>query len=215
LLAAGCLLVLAAVALVALYSAARYEPAFYRKAMETDRAALEKGSDRMLQKAAALQSSLAKVGHWEFLFTADEINGWLAVDLARNHPHTLPPTLRDPRVAITPNEITVACRFEQSGLSSVVSLAVGPYVPEPNVVAVRIVRARAGLLPLPLGAVLDRLSQAAGDLRLQLRWRHSGGDPVAMFSVPGDDGERIVRIETVRLGDGEIFIAGTTQRRAP
>ena len=35
--------------------------------------------------------------------------------------------------------------------SSVISLTIEPYVPEPNVLALRIVKARAGLLPMPLG----------------------------------------------------------------
>ena len=90
----------------------RHEPAFYRKAMDIDRAVLGKGSDRMLQQTTALASAVQKAGHWEALFTAEQINGWLAVDMVRNHPHTLPPELHDPRVAIDPERITVACRFD-------------------------------------------------------------------------------------------------------
>ena len=54
---------------------------------------------------------LTKAGHWEIRFTADEINGWLAVDLVKNHPNALPPTLKDPRVSIDPNE------YHRGGLS--------------------------------------------------------------------------------------------------
>ena len=64
------------------------------------------------------------------------------------------------------------------------SLTVEPYVPEPNMVLVRIIKARAGLLPMPLGGVLDGLSQVARDMHLHLEWRHAGGDPVAMLSFP-------------------------------
>jgi hypothetical protein len=196
--------------LLTLYLAARHEPAFYREALHVDRAVLEKGSDRMLQQTTALVSAVKKRGHWEALFTAEQINGWLAVDLVRNHPGTLPPELHDPRVAIDGKQVTVACSFDQGGLHSVLSLSIEPSLPEPNLLALRILSARAGLLPVPLGQVLDRVSEAARGAGLHLQWRRAGGDPVAMLSLPPAD-DRPVRVETLRLGEGEVYVEGTTE----
>ena len=168
--------------LLGVYLAARHEPAFYREVLTTGRPTLEKGSDRMLRKAAALGSVPARPGRWEIRITADEINGWLAVDLPKNHPQALPPTIRDPRVVIHPDEMTIACRFRQNGVDSILSLAIQPYLGQlgnvpgkagPSVLAVRIIRARAGLLPLPLDRVLGGLSQAAP--------RHAVRSPVAQL----------------------------------
>jgi hypothetical protein len=198
-----------------LYLAARHEPAFYREALEIEPAVLEKASDDMLRRTAALASAVKKEGHWEALFTAEQINGWLAVDLVKNHPSALPPTLHDPRVTIDQKRITIACRFEQGGVNSVLSLTVEPSMPEPNVIALRIVKARAGLLPVPLAKVLDRVSQAARGMECRLQWRNTGGDPVAMLSFPDADDDRPVSIESLRLGDGEIYVAGTTQGQKP
>lgn len=203
-------LLAAVVALLAVYLAVRHEPEFYREAMETDHAVLEKGSNRMLQHAAKLTGDLRGQKPWKALFTADEINGWLAVDMMKNHPGTLPPSMRDPRVIIDPAQVTIACRFQQNGVESVLSLTVEPSVPEPNVLALRIVKARAGLLPVPLGQVLEQIKKAAGDMRLDLRWRRAGGDPVAMLSLPPSDEDRPVRIDTLQLGEGEIYVAGGT-----
>lgn len=216
LLLLGCLVTLALLALLLLYVAARHVPAFYRQALEIPKEKLEQGSERMLRQTAALESATGKLGRWEALITAEEINGWLAVDLEKNHPGTLPPAIRDPRVAIDENGITVACRYEQDGVKSILSLTLAPSVPEPNVVALRIVGARAGLLPLPLKNVIERVTQSARDLQLRLEWRGGGGDPVALLSWP-DDGQsgRTVKIETIRLGDGEIYVAGTTERQKP
>jgi hypothetical protein len=222
---AGLCVVILILVLLGLYLAVRHEPAFYHAALTSNRAALERASDRMLRKGAALQSLPARLGRWEIRITAEEINGWLAVDLPRNHPNALPPAIRDPRVVIHPDEITLACRYEQSGMKSVLSLTVHPYLGRDgaasdgaatNVIAVRILRARAGLLPLPLERVTNSLSQAARDMRFQLRWGNSGGDPVAMISLPtdGDDG-KVVRIDTLRLSEGEIYLAGTTEQRKP
>jgi hypothetical protein len=209
-------LLLALLLLLCLYLAARYEPAFYREALESDPAEQEKASDQMLQQATALASALKKEGRWEAVITAEQINGWLAVDMVKNHPNALPPTLRDPRVTIGPSAITVACHFEQDGQSSVISLTVEPYMSEPNVLALRIVKARAGLLPMPLDKIFDRLSQAAHDMQLHLEWRQAGGHPVALLTLPAaEDNGRQVRIETLRLGDGEIYVAGSTGTPPP
>lgn len=201
--------VLVGVALLGVFLAARYEPGFYCEAMEVDPSVLEQGSDQMLQQAAALASAIKKDAHWESLITAEQINGWLAVDMVKNHPNALPSMLRDPRVAIDSKRITLACRFEQDGVNSVLSLTVEPYMPEPNVVALRIVKARAGLLPAPLNKVIDGVKRAARAMQLHLEWRHTNGDPVALLSFPPTDDEQPVCIETLRLGEGEIYLAGS------
>jgi uncharacterized protein YpmS len=176
-------------------------------------AVLEKASDRMLKKIGALQSAATKQGRWQAVISDEEINGWLAVDLLRNHPNTLPPSVRDPRVAIEPDEITLACRYD-NGVTTVLSLTLQPYVPEPNVVALRIVRGRAGMLPVPLKKVLDGLSKAAADMQLRLKWVQAGSDPVAMLSLPeDDDADRVVRIESIELTKGNIHVSGITERR--
>jgi hypothetical protein len=215
LLIAGGLAVLLALVLLGLCLAVKHEPAFYRKAMEIDPAVLEKASDQMLQQAAALQNAVRKEGRWEALFTAEQINGWLAVDRVKNHPNSLPPEFHDPRIAIDSKQMTIACRYDGAWLSSVLCLTVEPRVPEPSVLALRIVRARAGLLPLPPGPVLGRLSEAARDMQLRLEWRRADGDPVAMLSLPENDDDRTVRIDTLHLGDGEVFVAGSTKRANP
>jgi hypothetical protein len=205
---------LAVLVLLGLYIAARHEPTFYRKALEIDAAVLEKASDSMLQKAAEIESDVNRPGRWKTVITAEEINGWLAVDMVKNHPNTLPPTMHDPRVAIRPNEVIVGCRFETGGINTVLSLTLQPCMAESNVLALRIVRARAGAIPMPLKRVLDAVSAAARDMQFRLQWRQSGNDPVALLSLREDpDADRSVRIESIVVSDGEISIIGVTERR--
>lgn len=206
---------LAAFLVLGFYLAAQHEPAFYRETIELGAAEAEKQSDQMLQRATALASAAKKEEHWEALFTAKQINGWLAVDMVKNHPNLLPPSFSDPRVAIDGRRVTIAGRYWQAGVSTVLSLTIEPYVPEPNMVLVRIVKARAGLLPMPLGRVRDGLTQVARELNLRLQWRSAGSDPVAMLSFPPADKDRPVRIEKLRLGDGEIYVAGSTEAKKP
>jgi hypothetical protein len=208
------LVVLVVAVLLGLYFALRHEPAFYRAAMEAKPEVLEKASDRMLKHIGALQSAMNRRGPWHVVITAEEINGWLAVDLRNNHPNALPPSVHDPRVAIEPNEMTIACRFKSGGVNSILSLTFQPYLSEPSVVALRIIRGRAGALPVPLKSVLDGISKGAAEMQLRLKWAQAGNDPVALISLPDDDeADRIVRIESLELRKGEIHVSGVTERR--
>lgn len=204
------------VGLFALYWATQYVPDFYRRALAVDPKEQEKASDEMLQNTAALVSDVKTKDRWQARFTAEQINGWLAVDLRRNYKQSLPESVRDPRVSIAEDEMTLACTYESGGFESVLSLVVDPYLPlsTPDVIALRIRRARAGLVGLPLQKVCDGISQAARSTKFGLTWSAPDGDPVALISLPETQGgRRRVRIETLQLRDGEIYVAGTAERK--
>lgn len=214
LIAAGLLLLIAG-GLGGLYWALKQEPEFYRRAVQLDRSVQKQASDQMLQQAAALRNDLEQRDDWSALFTAEQINGWLAVDLPENYPDALPESFRDPRVEIQPDRITLACRLDRGGTTSVVALTVDLYVTEPNVLALRIRGARAGLVPMPLTEILDSISEAARQMDLRLQWQQAHGDPVALISLatPPDREGRQVQIETLQLSEGEIYVAGTAAQR--
>ena len=150
------------------------------------------------------------------IFTAEEINGWLAVQLPKQFPQLLPPGMADPRVAIEPDRIVLACRYQHHGVDSVLSLAVLPYVPEPGVLALRIGQPRAGLLPLPLDGVLKNITKAlqAANLDAPWKWQQAGGDPVLRITLPTVPGKhrKHVRIESLQLRAVRFYVEGTTQR---
>jgi len=199
----------------AMYKASQQVPEFYREALQVEPVKQHEASDQMLQRATTLASEVKQEGKWKALFTAEQINGWLAVDLVENHPGALPRGISNPRVAIEPDRVMLACRARRGELDSVVSLTVEPYLAEPNVMALRIRKARAGLLPLPLDRVLSYISRAANRLDLRLQWRQADGDPVALVSLrqPRDRHDRFVRIEALQLGESEVYLAGSTEQR--
>ncbi len=208
------MVLLLALGLVAVYLALRHVPAFYERALAVDRASLEQASDEMLQRTAALASDLKRDGRWEVLLTEQQINGFLAVELPRNHPQTLPPEVRDLRVAIEPDCIRLGCIYRQAdGAESVVSVVVQPYLEEPDRLALRIADARAGALPLPLTKVTRHLSEAAGREGFHLQWELAEGDPLARIHLPElvADGHRL-HVDQLRLGQGEIYVSGTSRK---
>jgi uncharacterized protein YpmS len=201
--------------LVWAYHSSQQEPEFYRQALKIEPAKAADRSDRMLQRATALAGEVKEKPKWHAVFTADEINGWLAVDLVKNHARSLPPDLHDPRVSIIPGELTIACQMRRGGFTTVLSLAIDAYLSGPGEIAVEIKKARAGRLPLPLGDVLEQISTAARRASIPIQWRQKDGNPVAVIYLPAmeDEKNRIIHVEQLTLEQGEIYIAGTTESR--
>ena len=78
----------------------------------------------------------------------------------------------------------------------------------------RVHKARVGAIPWPLQNVLDRIADAAKKANVDIRWRQEDNDPVALIKItPAKaDGKRIVHIDTIRLEEGALVVAGTTEK---
>ncbi len=146
-LASAVALAVAGVSLVSLYEASQHVPSFYRDQLAIEPVDQREACDEFIAQATALASDLHRAGRWQRLLTSDQINAWLALELATNYPSLLPDEFQDPRITIGTNEATIACRFEKGSISTVVTLSIDAYLHEPNVVALRIRRARAGACP--------------------------------------------------------------------
>ena len=196
------------------YYATQQVPSFYEQALEVDEQQLAVASDEMVRRTTELISNTNTQGNWEAVFTAKQINGWLAVDLPNNHPDVLPSSIRAPRVAISPEGVHLACRYATPWMTTVASLLVHASLREDNVLALRFRKARAGTLPLPLKDILDELTEAARQAEIRLRWEKVDDDPVALIDIPAvsDGGKQVVvSIDTLELRDGEILLRGRTQ----
>ena len=207
---AAVVLIVAGVSLFSVYQASQQVPEFYRHAIARDPAGQQQARDEFVAQATALASDLHRGGRWQSVFTADQINAWLALELARLYPELMPGDLRDPRIVIRDNEATIACRHGNGEITSVLSLTADAYLQGPNVLALRIRRARVGALPVPLGQVLDGISHAARQLNLRLEWRKTHGDPVALvtFSRPHSAGSESLTLQAIELRQDELFLAG-------
>ena len=89
------------------YYAARQVRPFYKQALQIEPEVLERGSRELESRATALYSDARQHGQWQALFTAEQINGWLATQLAQNQDGELPKNFRDPRVAIAHDVLTL------------------------------------------------------------------------------------------------------------
>lgn len=201
-----------------LYSASRHEPQFYRQALQIEPEAQREAGDALEQSVLNLHNSARDEGRWEAVFTEAQINGWLAADLPEKFPHMLPAGTDLPRVSIDPEQIKIACRYQRGKVNTVISFNLGVNLTtEPNTLAVRVSKVRAGALPVPLKRFLAPITKAGADSDIELRWSQVDGDPVALVTVPHqheDYAHREIYLESIEMRDGEIALAGRTQRPA-
>jgi hypothetical protein len=217
------LLLLAVLAAVMFLRALRQAPEFYQAALKGDPARQKALGREMQMRSVELASHAQVSGRWQQTFTAEQINGWLAagrfesVDGASAEARAwIPDSVIDPRVAIAPDGVTLACRFDTPMAGEVVlSLQVEPFLTEQNEIGLRIRKARAGAIPAPLDVVLKRISEALRQANCPARASQIDGDPVVLMTLPsvGKHGELTIHLETLRLSDGKLEVAGTTKRR--
>jgi hypothetical protein len=208
--------VVVAVALWAAYRSVRQVRPFYQDALALDRDVLEQGRQELESRATALYSDANKVGKWQALFTDEQINGWLATELAEAanmDADDIAGSVHEPRVAISPGILTFGFTTTQSGVDTVVSVDASVFLTDEGDVAVRLMKVQAGTLPLPAGLVADELAAACERLPYPVVWSERDGERTAVIKIGQDattSGQQF-HIDAIELTDGELYVAGHTE----
>jgi hypothetical protein len=195
------------------YYAARQVRPFYEEALRIEPEVLERGSQELESRATALYSDAKQIGHWQALFTVEQINGWLATQLASDKAGELPGDMRDPRVAISPDLFTLGFRTNSGGVETVISVDASVLLTENGDVGIRLVSVRAGALPLPITQLADELAAACKRLNFPVRWTQQKGRPIAIVPVASSAtaDNREFFIDSIELRKGEMYVAGHTE----
>jgi hypothetical protein len=208
------LLVLVAVAgvgMVAVYRATQWVPPFYEQRLGLDSTELAQAGDQLEQQLQAIQETHEDETVWNTILTEDQVNGWLAVNLKKKFPRLLPYSVRNPRVAFTPDDALIACQYASKTMSAVISLNVNARATErKNVVAVTLTNAKLGAVPGLLDMAIEEINQAAKRAKIDLEWAEEDGADVAYITIPEhliDDQHRF-ELHDVEIANGELRIAG-------
>jgi len=148
------------------YNASQAAPEFYREALAVDREVQVAASDQMLHQATALYNDVQKIGDWEAVFTTEQINGWMAVDMQENHPDLLPKYVFEPRVFINDDGLKLGCKYESKRISTIFSLNMDMYLAEENVVALRIRNAKARIIAAAAGQGFGRCGRRRAETQV-------------------------------------------------
>jgi hypothetical protein len=211
---AGAVVSLFVVCIAAAYWASQRPPRFYRQAMAASPADALRHGEHFERAALDLHNSAQHVGRWQISLTADEINGWLATDLPAKFPRLLPSGISDPRVAIDGDVFHLAVRYHRGNIDTVLSLAGEAYLTaQTNEVAIRLDSARAGLVPIPLGRVIQEINDRAERADVNLRWTEVKGSPVALLRLPleSENSERRTVLDRLNTTPNQILLAGRTE----
>jgi hypothetical protein len=195
------------------YAAISQVRPFYAQALAVDPAVLKAGGQELESRASVLYSDSRRPGQWQAVFTADEINGWLATQLVEGGAHALPKGIGAPRVAIGKDAFTFGFRARRAGLDTVVSADASVAMTESGAIAIRLKSVQAGMVPLPVLGVADEVSKACQALKLPVRWMQENGEPVALVDVREQGFSKAqLTIDAVELRDGALYVAGHTEK---
>lgn len=196
------------------YRATQQQPEFYAEAIELDAESQVENGYEFERRLLDLRNQMHYEPKWSATLTDEQINGWLAIDLPKKFPDALPSTISEPRVNVNAETAKIACRYHGNDLNTIASLGVSVHLTDkPNVVAVRILHARAGALPISVNRWVDEVTEAAQSAGVPLRWSTIDGDPVALVTLDlrlAGRSDRQLRLDHIEFCNGEIRLAGRT-----
>ncbi len=195
------------------YRASQFVPDRYEELLRADARRQASASTEMFNRAQRLIHQAKRPGKWRASFTAEQINGYLAVDLEKQFADVLTGEIRDPRVDIGEKTITLFCRYDGVAGESVLSIEFEPFLGERDVLGLRFVDARVGSLPLPSGRVREALSEAAAGAELAVRWVEDADGLVLLIAIPQTKQGREVELTHIELAGNEIRLAGEILRK--
>jgi hypothetical protein len=190
----------------------RHEPEFFRRwdlPPGRDRA---KRSNEFQSQLAHLVNEIINSREWSGQFTDEQINSYFAEDFLRSGTGAklLPEGVSDPRVAVDADQIRLAFRYATLLGSTVISIRLRAWMApkEPNVVALEVRGLHAGALPVSAQMLLDRMSEAARRLNIDVTWYRHHGNPVAVLRFQADQPNPKVQLKQVQLRPGLLVIHG-------
>jgi hypothetical protein len=195
------------------YYAARQEQPYYEEALRAEPETLQRNGKELESRASVLYSDVKQVGQWRALFTDEQINGWLATQLVTILGGKTSDEMRDPRIATTPDELTLGFRSRTKGVESVISVSASVLVTEGGDIGIRFESARAGSLPLPVMAFAGQLAMLCSKAKLPVRWTYQNGHPTAIVAIASktSSDNRDFFVDSIELRKGEMYVAGHTE----
>jgi hypothetical protein len=209
------MLLLAVLGACFVYYLSQKQPEFYTAAMKTDPQRSKALGSRLETSVLDLYNVAQIPTKWQGELSEEGINGWLATDLPDKFPELLPENVKDPRVNLAENRLTIAARCSYKDLEG---MLVGDFdlfcTDVPNQVAVRIGSIKFGLVPFPVTQFANLIGDALLDAGYRSTWTEMNGDPVLLIDVPDEhlvieDYYRI-QVSSFDITDRKIILTGET-----
>lgn len=196
----------------------KHEPAFYRRVELPPGAERAQWSRKFEQAVPDLITEIMSEKKWGARFSQDQINSYFEEGLARAGglgKNVFPANISAPRIAIDSDRLRVAFRYGGKRWSTIISLDLNVWLAarEPNVVAVEILKMRAGALPIALQSVLEHFSEVARRQDIELNWYRRNGKPVALLRFGSGRNDPSIQLLQLRLQPGALTISGADRTK--
>ncbi len=189
-----------------------HKPEFYREVVKVSHEQRARKAKRFVAQSLQLRNDICNEPTWEAVFSDQEVNAWLAQDLVTEFADELPPEVKEPRVLFELDRVTLAFELDRGPVNSIIWVVARPRVPDPNVLELTIEKIRAGVLPVPADNTIDRIVAHVRAQGLDASWKRVDGLPVVQVRYTPHFEREDVRLEQVQVRDGEIRLAGRSNR---
>jgi hypothetical protein len=199
--------------LYSLYLSAQRLPDFYKKSLAVDAEIQQLRNNEMRHKIGNFNNALQKVGEpWQAVFTAEDMNAYFAVELAKEGTNLVPNDIIEPRLAFSNRQVDIACQVTRGSFTGILHLTLGLTLPEPNRLMIRIKNAQLGKLPISKEIPVKFLVQAFEKKSYSVQQGTEAGDPVITVILNMPYGKNcLVLLEGITFQDGAVHLSGTTK----
>lgn len=208
----SCLATLAAVVPTGAWLALKHEPSFYRERISIPVERRQAEAEKFVAQSLRLRNDIVNEPRWEASFTDEQINSWMAEDLVNHFAPLLPPGVKDPRIVLDADRLTLAFHLDQKPVPTVVWIVLKADVPQDNELALTVEKIRAGALPVSPERFLADITKHAGAQGLSIDWSHRDGLPVATIRYDAHRDRDDVVLERVELLKGKLRLMGRSDR---
>jgi hypothetical protein len=197
---------------VAIWLSFTHQPRFYRAIVQVPRERQEEEAKRFVAQSLQLRNDIVNEPAWEALFTAEEVNAWLAEDLVTHFADQLPPEVHEPRVLFEPDRVTLAFQLDQGSFKPVVWVVARPRMTDGNVLELTLEKIRTGVLPVKADKILDRIVEHARARGIDVDWKRVDDLPVVTLRYSAKGEKEDVQLDLVEVLDGQIRLVGRSNR---
>ncbi len=195
-----------------LYLSAQRPPTFYKESIAVAPDIQQSRNKEMLRKVRNLNNDIQKVDTpWTGSFADDDLNGYLAVEVAKESSNLFPKEIKEPRLSIKNRELEFACRVEEGPLVGILHLTLGISVSEPNALTIRIKKVKLGRLPISRDKPKEILLDALKKQGYEVKEGTEDGDPTLTIPLHLKyDQKKTIEVDDIELLDGGIRLSGLT-----
>jgi hypothetical protein len=190
-----------------------HEPAVYARAGQPEGAERRQLSGQFNSEFIRLYDGIRNDPTWEATFDEKSINSYFEEDFVQTgvSKSILPEGISAPRLAIEPDKIRLAFRYNVGLWSTIITIDMRVWLAnkrEPNLIALELQGLHAGSLPIAAQSLLEQIFETARQNGIDVTWYRYHGNPVALLRFQADQPHPTIQFVDLQLKAGELTISG-------